>query len=132
MQYLCKQVSCFRCLGDSFAVIPYALFNIFSVVTIIVANKAVFKMINFHFPTVLMCIHTTITCLGLAVRAHVNIIEIQHVILTLIHFVCLFVLWQTASCLGLFERKSFPCTPLLIMSVSFVFYNVVSDSSMQL
>ena len=62
------QVSCFRYLQDSFSVIIYALFNILSVVTIIVANKAVFKTINFHFPTVLMCVHTAVTFLGLSVR----------------------------------------------------------------
>ena len=59
-----------RCqrIREACQLVPYGLFNILSVVAIIVANKAVFKTVNFHFPTALMCIHATVTFMGLSVR----------------------------------------------------------------
>lgn len=85
-------------LREACHLLPYGLFNIISVVAIIVANKAVFKTVNFHFPTALMCIHASVTFLGLS----------------------------SACFLGFFERKDFNLGPRVIMAVSFILYNVIS------
>jgi solute carrier family 35 protein E3 len=78
--------------------IGYCLFNIISVTGIVIVNKKVFNDYEFHFPITLVMIHTIITFLGLSIAAQ----------------------------LGIFDRKSLPVQPRVILAASFVFYNAAS------
>lgn len=89
-------------LGEIFAAnffaIVYSLFNVVSVTAIVVVNKMVFHTYHFHFPITLVCIHTIVTYVAL----------------------------RGASFYGVFEMKSLPMRPRVILAASFVFYNCAS------
>jgi len=82
----------------------YSVFNILSVVCIVVVNKMVFQTAGFHFPTLLVCIHCAVTHIGLRI----------------------------ASSFGAFERKIFPQCALVVLAVSFIGYNVASLANLSL
>eukprot|EP00040_Diaphanoeca_grandis_P019852 m.105164 g.105164 ORF g.105164 m.105164 type:complete len:327 (+) comp27624_c1_seq1:80-1060(+) len=75
-----------------------AIFNVVAVTGIVVANKKVFNEYHFHFPILLVLIHTVITYMGL----------------------------RSAALFGLFEMKAMPVMPRVILAGSFVFYNCAS------
>ncbi len=69
-QFLLRRRCCTPIYHDAFIIFQYALFNLVSVVAIILANKTVFsEAIGFHFPTALLCIHVGVTYIGLYVCA---------------------------------------------------------------
>lgn len=80
------------------------LFNVASVIAIVIVNKSVFKTLNFHFPITLVCIHVCVTFIGL----------------------------RLAAALGIFERKQFDVRPLVIMAVSFCLYNASSLANLNI
>jgi len=75
-----------------------AIFNIVSVTGIVVINKKVFNEYHFHFPILLVLVHTIVTFLGL----------------------------RTAAAFGAFDMKQMPVRPRVILAASFVFYNAAS------
>eukprot|EP00041_Stephanoeca_diplocostata_P024090 m.602766 g.602766 ORF g.602766 m.602766 type:complete len:338 (-) comp22451_c0_seq5:182-1195(-) len=83
---------------DNLKPILYALFNVLSVTMIVVVNKKVFNEHHFHFPLLLVLIHSIITFLGLRI----------------------------AAAFGAFEMKSLPQWPRIVLAASFVFYNGAS------
>jgi len=76
----------------------YAAFNIVAVTSIVIINKRVFKTFNFHFPILLLLIHTCVTYVGV----------------------------RTAALFGAFDLKALPTRPLVILAGSFIFYNALS------
>lgn len=76
----------------------YSAFNIAAVTAIVIINKRVFKTFSFHFPILLLFIHTCVTYIGV----------------------------RTAAFFGAFEIKELPTRPLLILAGSFIFYNALS------
>mmetsp|Transcript_39975 Transcript_39975/g.64091 ORF Transcript_39975/g.64091 Transcript_39975/m.64091 type:complete len:317 (+) Transcript_39975:101-1051(+) len=84
--------------------ILYSLFNIGTVVCIVVVNKTVFQVAGFQFPTLLVGIHCGITHIGLRV----------------------------AALLGAFERRKFPKRALIVLALSFIGYNVASLANLAL
>lgn len=76
----------------------YSAFNIVAVTAIVIINKRVFKTFSFHFPILLLLIHTCVTYIGV----------------------------RTAACFGAFEIKELPTRPLVILAGSFIFYNALS------
>ena len=77
----------------------YAFFNISTVTAIVAVNKYIFKVMAFPLPTLLVCIHSAVTHLGL----------------------------RAASNFGAFEMKKLPTSSLILMAASFIGYNVASQ-----
>lgn len=76
----------------------YSAFNIAAVTAIVIINKRVFKTFSFHFPILLLLIHTCVTYIGV----------------------------RSAACFGAFEIKQLQTRPLIILACSFIFYNALS------
>eukprot|EP00040_Diaphanoeca_grandis_P004775 m.30083 g.30083 ORF g.30083 m.30083 type:complete len:329 (+) comp16212_c0_seq1:99-1085(+) len=91
-------------IQDNLTPLLYAAFNIAAVTAIVIINKRVFKTFDFHFPVLLILIHTCMTYTGV----------------------------RCAQLLGFFERKALPSKPLVILAASFVFYNCASQVNLNI